>query len=190
MRVSFIIPTNSKRSYFEFLESTLEHLKPLQDFCKVNFSFCFQSWKGKGWDDWAIEHALRYLWTNKFNTTWCVEPQSDKPSMVGLRYKCMSLASDSDYFIIADDNFCFSAGTESYPYSSGERYVECLKYMELFQRCGFVMCEGSLGGSVQKREISSTKVGLFATTRGLILRNIGVGKIVRGTKHLLGGLEE
>ena len=52
------------------------------------------------------------------------------------------------------------------------------------------MCEGSLGGSVQKREISSTKVGLFATTRGLILRNIGLGKIVRGTKHLLGGLEE
>jgi hypothetical protein len=44
--------------------------------------------------------------------------------------------------------------------------------MDAFENCGYVMCEGSLGGSIQKLMIKPTSAGLVSTQRGIFFRNL------------------
>jgi len=186
MILSINLPTNNPNNYFNILEPSLINLESLLDFCAVQFSFVFQT----PWTLGEINRAEKKLISKGFEIQEGVALAVKNPSMTCLRNIGIMNSPKADYYLIADDNFEFRSGTPKYPYDSGIRYSQCLQYLNEYPNCGFVMCEGSLGGSVQKMKISSTKVGLFATTRGLILRNIGPKKIYRQTSHLLGGLEE
>lgn len=186
LKVSFSVPTHRPDEYFTYFESSLEHIECMLDFCDVEIAFVFQ----KPWNRNNIELATDNLINKGFTVQIGFDKASYCPSMTSFRNQSFMISSDADFYIVADCNFEFSYGTKQYPYSSGERYIECLRYLNYFQKCGFVMCEGSLGGSVQKTEISSTKTGLFATTRGIVVRNIGWEKLFKDTTHLIGGLEE
>lgn len=186
MILSINLPTNNPTDYFNILEPSLIHLKSLLHYCDVEFSFIFQ----RPWSNEEVKRAKKYLINKGFRFKMNAATAKKEPSMTYLRNKGIINSPDADYYMMIDDNHRFGSGTPKYPFDSGIRYSQCLKYMEHFPACGFVMCEGSLGGSVQKLEISSTPVGLFATTRGLILRNIDVYKIFKNTFHLIGGLEE
>ena len=186
MKISINIPTNNPDSYFLNFHGSLPFIFRLRDYCEVELFYIFQY-------PWTIEQIKKVKIEVedlgfKFNST--VEHSRDVPSMTYLRNLGIIYSSNSDYFFFADDNLIFSSGTPKYQESSGERYAQVLEYLETYKNCGFVMCEGSLGGAIQKWEISSTKTGLFATARGLILRNIGKEKIFRSTNNLIGGLEE
>lgn len=172
--------------YFSNLHPSLPHIYELRNHYEVELFFIFQyPWKIE-----SIRKVKRDVENGGFKFNSITEHPLKVPSMTHLRNLGITYSSNSDYFFFADDNLVFTAGTKQYPQSSGRRYLQAIDYLKNYPNCGFVMCEGSLGGSVQKLEISSTKVGLFATTRGLILRNIGAKKIFRSTDNLIGGLEE
>jgi len=186
MILSINLPTNNPSDYFKILEPSLIHLTSLLDYCTVEFSFIFQ----RPWSNTEVKRAKRNILNNGFIFKMNTATAKKKPSMTHLRNIGIINSPGADFYMLIDDNHKFGSGTPKYSIDSGIRYSQCLIYMNHFPRCGFVMCEGSLGGSVQKLEISSTPVGLFATTRGLILRNIGAYKIFGNTSHLIGGLEE
>jgi len=186
MLLSINLPTNNPDDYFNILDPSLVHLTSLLDYCAVEFSFIFQ----RPWSNEQVKRAKGSILDNGFIFKMNGATAKKKPSMTYLRNMGIITSPGANFYMIIDDNFKFKSGTPKYPIDSGIRYSQCLEYMKHFPNCGFVMCEGSLGGSIQKLEISSTQVGLFATTRGLILRNIGVYKIFGNTSHLLGGLEE
>lgn len=186
MLLSINLPTNNPDDYFNLLQPSLIHLKSLLNFCEVEFSFIFQ----RPWDNESVIEAHEYLFQNGFIFKMNTATAKNKPSMCNLRNIGIINSPNADFYMMIDDNHRFGSGTPKYPIDSGIRYSQCLYYMKGFPNCGFIMCEGSLGGSVQKLEISSTPVGFFATARGLILRNIGAYKIFGNTSHLLGGLEE
>lgn len=186
MILSINLPTNNPDDYFDILQPSLIHLTSLLDYCDVEFFFIFQ----RPWNNEQVKRAKKNILNTGFIFKMNTTVAKKKPSMTYLRNIGIMNSSNASYYMLIDDNFKFKSGTPKYFIDSGIRYSQCLEYMKCFPACGFVMCEGSLGGSIQKLEISSTQVGLFATTRGLILRNIGAHKIFGNTSHLLGGLEE
>lgn len=177
-KLSIIFPSNRPHSFFNMFLSSLDNLSILKTYMDVTIIMIYQ---GEKWTKEKIEKAKNQMKENNWNFI-----VHDQPI---IRAMCLSRdigihITDSDYFMQTDDDVIFRSGTKCYPQNSGIRFYQCIEYMEKFQNCGFVMCAGSLGGSVQKLEISSTKTGLFATQRGLIFRYIPghdyYGKTIQG----------
>lgn len=190
MKIAFIIPTNNPESYLEYFHNTRQYLYSLRDFVdELYLSFVFQY----PWEKKKIKKTIKELECDGFKVRYCIEPVYTIPSMNRLRRIGMKLCSFASYFIIADDNFKFSKGYSTRPElgDSGQRYIECIKYLEKKPSCGVLQCEGALGGSIHGPGIKPVRVGTFWTCYGLFLRNIGVKKIVpKKLDKLLSGLEE
>jgi hypothetical protein len=70
--------------------------------------------------------------------------------------------------IMADDDFRFHTGTEQYPWTAGERYIDAVEYLERNAACGLVLMKGFLGGSQMDRWILPMSHGFYDTGLGLV----------------------
>lgn len=189
MKITLNIPSNNPESFFNILLPSIEHLKELKGEDGEN-EITFYLIAQRPWSDIDISLASMAVISEGFNFEYTYVVNQEKPSMFHLRSIGIVKSLNTDYFLMMDDNFRFTSGTPKYAASSGKRYLQCINYLQKYSNCGFVMCEGSLGGNIQKWEISSTITGLFATTRGIVFRNIGADYLCRKTPRLIGGLEE
>lgn len=187
--LAVIVPTNHPYAFFECMNDSIKHLAPLRRFVRVAFCFCFQS----PWTEQKIGIARKSVEDAGFDFLFVLLPAQEAPaSMFMLRNEAARLAPDADYYLFADDNMMFvPKGTTKYPGGSAARYLDCIEYMDEIPECGAVMCEGSLGGDVQKRQIRPTTSGLISTTRGLFFRNLHNGDLYLPKEVALrGGFEE
>lgn len=161
LKIGWILPTNSPDSLFRYFLKNIEII----NWDQFELLIVFQPpWTQCKIDKWINLCPIKVKY--KFITP-------DKPvSMMDIRNQCALLDKSCDYYVLADDNFLFSKGTKKYPYDSLTRYKEVILYLEKYKNCGYVMCEGSLGGSIQKRNIKPTKAGLVSTQRGIFFRNV------------------
>lgn len=188
MKLGIILPTNNPQHMFEFFLPSLQHLSELSDIATILINF-----NGSAWDKKRIGLAIGQIGAAGFKSKYIIEPK-DLSEAPLLRYRndAAALAPQSDYYMFADDNLVFTIGTKAYPGNSALRYGEVLSYLEEFKNCGIVMCEGSLGGDIQKRQIRPSDNGLISTTRGLFFRNTTKGKSFypEETLGLVSGMEE
>lgn len=80
------------------------------------------------------------------------------------------IEEDTDFLIMIDDDFMFTAGTENSRYSSGDRYMDGVRYLKTHRDCGIILNKGFLGGSPYGRTIVAMDKGYFDTGLGLIVR--------------------
>ncbi len=167
IKLGIVLPTNNPEDMFKFFIPTVADLCMADDI-EIRILAMFQPpWTGELISK-AIEDIFQYaegMFVHYLFVTY-----NSPPNMCSLRNWAAELWPEADYYMFVDDNFKFSTGTRLYPRSSGERYWEVIQYMEKFTECGVVMCEGSLGGSIQKWSIKPYSGGLIATARGLFFR--------------------
>lgn len=183
-KVGWLIPTNNPDALFSYFLRRIDLLR--SDLFKLLIVF------QPPWDEEGIQLFVKSC---KMDIAYDFIQlgKNNAVSMVDLRNRCAMLDRGVDYYVIADDNFLFTRGTPQYPFDSLARYLHVIQYMDTFKKCGYVMCEGSLGGSLQKLKIQPTKSGLVSTQRGIFFRNIqkDFGNVwPDDSLHILGGCEE
>jgi hypothetical protein len=80
-------------------------------------------------------------------------------------------AVKADYYLMTDDDCRFGDKTPS-GFSSWQRYLDAIKYMEKNPDCGVVCMSSFFGGTPFGRKIITKDNILFASACGLLLRNI------------------
>ncbi len=182
-KLGVIVPTNNPTSLHRYLLPTVEYLVPMTDQAEIKFLFTFQ-------EPFSDE---QFYWPQQIGFRSCTHV-NDGPvaSMTTLRGRAAMLWPEADYYMFADDNLVFNAkGTAMYPEPSWFRYEQAIEYMQRFENCGTLMCDGSLGGSAQHYEIRPAKHGLVGTARGLFYRNVFEGRMFTPEElKLIGSLEE
>jgi hypothetical protein len=120
-----------------------------------------------------------------------VHKSGDVP-FIALRESAFSLDRSCKYYGLIDDDMVFSGkGTPKYKRNSGERYLDCIQYLDAFHACGAVMCDGYLGGDVQGESIAPAMNVLIATCKGLFFRNLRQPTLLPSSwSKLRGALEE
>lgn len=184
MKLSIIFPSNRPDAFFNMFLPSINQLSYLKKHMVITFIMVYQ---GAEWTYKKLEEAEKKMEAINENFISFEQPKIMAMCLsrdIGIRLK------ECDYFMQTDDDVIFRPGTKCYPYSSGQRFHQCIEYMEHFSKCGFVMCSGSLGGSVQKLEISSTKTGLFATQRGIIFRYIPNHDYYGATINGIGSMQD
>jgi hypothetical protein len=160
-KVGWIIPTNNPKALFNYFLKSIDII--LCDEFKLLIAFQ---------PPWTSKLIDQFLSKCKMDVGYdFIEPKRPV-SMMMLRNHCAMLDRSVDYYVLTDDNFLFTNGTPKYPADSLTRYQQVIQYMDEFQNCGYVMCEGSLGGSIQKLIIKPTLSGLVSTQRGVFFRNM------------------
>lgn len=182
IKVGWIIPTNNPKAVFNYFLKSIDIIRCEEFKLLILFQL--------PWDDKLIKRFLSKLHMDV--SYELITPQ--KPiSMMDYRNRCALLDKSVDYYGIADDNFMFTEGTPAYNINSLTRYRQVIQYMNTFENCGYVMCEGSLGGSIQKLKIAPTLSGLVSTQRGIFFRNIYKQELnvwPSDTINIAGGCEE
>lgn len=184
-----VIPTNDPDRFISDFLPTLVNLETIKSRVKLLINFQFP------WDTDKIEYVIKSIEDLNFSVSYLIS-EARSPVNIGLlREQCARLDKDLEFYIITDDDFKYSSGTPSYPRDSGTRYLECLDYLYKYPQCGGVTCMGVLGGYHQQYIIKPVTGYMYATSRGLILRNfskdISKGLLLPPESHgNLGGLEE
>lgn len=160
-KVGWIIPTNNPKALFNYFLKSIDII--LSDEFKLLIVFQ---------PPWTSKLIDQFLSKCKMDVAYdFIEPKRPV-SMMMLRNHSAMIDRSVEYYVLTDDNFLFTKGTAKYPADSLTRYQQVIQYMDGFQNCGYVMCEGSLGGSIQKLMIRPTSAGLVSTQRGIFFRNI------------------
>ena len=185
-KVVFCFPSNNPDSYIKYFHTSLRNIVSLTKKHHVAISIIPQ----EPWTIDLIKKAADEVEKNGIYFTYQFEEKKIPAPMAKLRYLSMLKVKLADYFIMCDDNFEFGERCGTYIGDSGERFCDCIEYMEKFKKCGFIMCEGSLGGWFQKYEIKSTNKQFFSTTRGIVIRNIGPEEIWEDSIHSVHRIED
>lgn len=187
--IGFIIPSHQPDLVFTHAldDEGMTHLRALRG--ALHFLLVLN---GPEWTAAAIKTAKEKVQRAGFDVSVARIPnQGNPPSMCALRLAGAKLLPDAELMLFGDHDFVYTAGTPQYPSPSGVRYRQAIRYMKQNPWCAYVMCAGSLGGSVQREKIAPTSVGLISTSRGLFIRNIYKGAIFpKGATKLAGTLEE
>jgi len=188
--VGICLPTNNPdRTIFTFAP-TLEHIKELGDVAL--FLIHFQP----PWKRGQIRQFLERLEEVGFNALWtCSRRAWSKPiKMIRIRGLCAALAPEIKYYMFVDDDFRFSGPTPSMPFTSGQRYLQVIDYLERMPYCGVVNVKGFLGGKTTGTKIVPAREEMIATGRGTFFRNMhhqhGFSLYFKECLGLVGGLEE
>ena len=185
--LSIAFPTNNPNAFRRCFLKSFSYLLSLKNIIEINICCIFQP-------PWTKKEIAEVI--SKFKEMNCqlnyifLIPMGKIPKMIHLRRLSMELSVEADYFLMIDDNLEFKAKIGNRLQDSGERYSQCIKYLETYKTCGLVQCEGVFGGSHQKFNIQSSKAAYFWTARGLLLRNIGIEKMFGDTSRFVGGGEE
>lgn len=187
--VGIICPTYNVDLFFNKLIPSVEHIKELNT-CStwlINFN-------GKGWTEKKSIEAANKIRDFGFNVRYTRTGVWRKPiNIILMREHSAQLHTGCDIYLFIDDDFVFVKKTDKYPFSSGQRYLHTIDYMTKFQDCGVVNTKSFLGGVPQKLRIVPTRDDMYATNRGLFLRNMAPHGFLLAPKHthnLVGGLEE
>jgi len=87
--------------------------------------------------------------------------------MIRIRGLCAALAPEIKYYMFVDDDFRFSGPTPSMPFTSGQRYLQVIDYLERMPYCGVVNVKGFLGLLVgaHSLETCTTSMGFLCTLK-------------------------
>lgn len=192
LSIGIVVPTNNPKNMETKFVRSLEHISEIQDRTKILINF------QPPYTQNIIDRVVSSIQEKGYDVDYVFDEEYDKPIKIALiRERCALLDPNLNTYMIADDNFKFSPGTTKSPYSSGQRYLEALEYMEKFPNCGGVQCMGFLGGYTYGRKIRPAWNYWFGSRQGLILRNIKdelSGNVVLAPSEefleLRGGLEE
>ncbi len=188
MRLGIILPTNNPDVFLnDFLPTVtwITELSPISVFL-INFQ--------PPWTHPKIIHAVTRLHSKGFYVKSTYTENWDPPvKILKIREQCAQLDPECDVYLSIDDDFKFVSKTDMFPYSSGERYMQSLDYFDKFPDCGIINTKGFLGGYRQGLMIQPVDKDMFATNRGMFLRNMrehGFLLAPKGALDLRGGLEE
>lgn len=169
-KLGIVVPTNKPHDFKKRFLPTVEHLYPIRDqYPDHEFLINFQS-------PWSYDDAffcVRALRNHGFRVKWQHRIAYQKPiSIVRIRNDTYNLAADKDMYLMLEDDHRFSAGTPKYPRSSGVRYCDMIRYMEVFPMCGGVMARGALGGHTIRYKIRPVWNYWFSVSCGLLFRPV------------------
>lgn len=167
--LSLILPINRKVNPFEdvFSEGSLAELGNLSEVAEIAFLITAQ---GK-FDTDAQMDARRLLNNAGFECYIAELPEEDPCRMLNLRQTGALLKPESTYYMFMNDYLEFRPG-------SSAKYAAAIKYLEDHPKCGSVGNYGFFGSVSYGDEIRPDAIGrIAATAKGLMLRNIGEGKI-------------
>jgi len=187
--VGIICPTNNVDIFFKKLIPSVKHVVEM-----ANFTTWLINFNGKDWNLNLATKAVADIMSYGFDARFILSGVWAKPiQLIKMREKCAELYPECDIYLFIDDDFEFVGGTNKYPFSSGQRYLHSVDYMTRFPECGVINTKSFLGGTPQKLRIVPTRDDMYATNRGLFLRNMkdhGFLLAPSQTHFLAGGLEE
>lgn len=186
--LGIVLPSNNPEQFFSHLAPTLEHIKEIAD--QSVFLINFQP-------PWTVSEraaVARHIERIGFEcrhifTKWWTKPIK----IIKMREQCALLAPECKYYLFIDDDFKLSPGTKKFKFTSGQRYLQSLDYLERWPRCGLINTKSFLGGHKWGLKIGPTKHDMYATNRGLFLRSMkkhGFLLSPEGMHDLRGDLEE
>ena len=187
--VGIICPTYNTDLFFERLIPSIEYIIEMNMFSTwlINFN-------GPHWTPNLVHEAADLIRGWGFKVEYIITGEHSRPiNIIEMRTDCAKLYPTADIYMFIDDDFEFVKDTPKYPFSSGQRYLHTVDYMTIFPDCGVVNTKSFLGGVPQKLKIIPTRDAMYATNRGLFLRNMirhGFLLAPKETHHLVGGLEE
>lgn len=188
-KLGIIMPSNNPSGAINNLAPSLKHISKLSPFS--TWSVVFQP----PWKEMKIIEFLSLLRGNGFRYEYQVDKEApSKPvNIMRLRDRCCQMVPASNVFLFIDDDFIFSGGTKKFHYTSGDRYLQSVDYMLRFPECGVVNTKGFLGGHQHGLKIKPSFGDMYATNRGLFLRNMrkhGHLLVPSFMTNIRGGLEE
>lgn len=187
MKLAILIPTyRPEMAVYDFLP-TLIHIQPLAKFS--TFLVNFQDPYDNGDVSYFVREVLKlgFKIRHTHSGTW------ERPQKMALmREQTAELGGeDFDLYLNIDDDFKFSPGTPTQRKSSGLKYLDCIDYMAVNDRCGAINVKSFLGGKPWGEKIAPHFDDMFATNRGLFLRKIpGMLFTSQAALGIIGGLEE
>ena len=168
-QIGIILPTNNPKSMTENFMPTLSALDELAPY--ATFLFLFQH----PWTEDEATRTILEISNHGFGVSYMITEKGDwsQPAkIIKMREMCAALRDDCDYYLFIDDDFKLSHGTRMFPYSSGKRYLQSLLYLEKHKKCGVINTKSFFGGHQWGLKIAPTKHDMYATNRGLFLRNM------------------
>ena len=187
--VGIVIPTCNSTLFEEVLLPSIEYIKEISHLATFLINF-----NGPDWNSDNIDRVVLKLFELGFNVRYDYTGIWEKPiPIIRMREICAGMGQDNDLFLFIDDDFRFVERTDKYPFSSGQRYLHSIDYMTRFPECGVTNTKSFLGGTPFKLRIIPTRDAMYATNRGLFLRNMkkhGFLLAPKDTHNLRGGLEE
>lgn len=187
--IGIICPTHNVDLFFKKLIPSVEHITEM-----ANCSTWLINFNGEDWNLHLASKAVAQIKTLGFDVRFAITGLWEKPiNIIQMREQCAALYPEADIYMFIDDDFEFVKDTPAYPFSSGQRYLHTIDYMTRFPKCGVVNTKSFLGGVPQKLKIIPTRDDMYATNRGLFLRNMAPHGFLLApyhTHHLVGGLEE
>jgi len=79
---------------------------------------------------------------------------------------------DAKYWLNTDDDFKFDGMNTTGDWTTAERYMDAVIYLDDHPKCGYVMMNGFFGGHAFGKEIRLAKTGMWALRCGAFLRNV------------------
>lgn len=188
-KVGIVMPTYNVGITINKLIPSIEYITELKGIATWLINFNGDQWTAR-WVDKAVSRIMSYGFPVRFIRSGIWE----KPiNIIKMREQCAKLYPECDIYLFIDDDFEFVKETPAYKFTSGQRYLQTIDYMTRFPNCGVVNTKSFLGGSPFKLKIVPTRDAMYATNRGLFLRNMiehGFLLAPKKTHNLVGGLEE
>jgi hypothetical protein len=190
IKTGIILPTYEPDDLFDGLLPTIKYVSNIKDTVVWLMNF-----NGPKWTTRFIRFAVEKIKAEGFEVRHIYTGTWKQPvKLISMRTYCAKLGEhDCELFLFIDDDFKFVESTPSCSLSSGDRYEESIDYMSKFPRCGVINTKSFLGGYKQGLKIINTTDDMYATNRGLFLRNMrdhGFLLAPKWTHDLAGGLEE
>lgn len=167
LKLAICLPSNKPKLAIETFAPSFEYIKelaPYAVFC-INYQ-----------PPWTLEEISifsKIIMSYGFEVRSIYTSNWTKPiEFIKMREMAAELMSEADVYMLCDDDFRFVECTESYPRSSGQRYLEVLDYLSKNPRCGGVTCKHMLGGYHQQYKILPIWDNKYCTNRGMFLRRI------------------
>jgi len=167
MKIGICIPSCRPDFFQKYILATIHHLNAIreQSVFLINFNGPWTKEQAKTASEiieskgWKIKYVVTGVW--------------DRPVKIAkIREIAAWLDTSVDAYMVGDDDFRFTAGTPSYPRTSGQRYAEMIDYMSRFPNCGSVQARYFLGGTPQGYKIFATWKYEIGSDHGFLLRNM------------------
>lgn len=166
------LPTVNYECISRFLLSSVENLLPLKDVCTwlINFQPPYKE------DIFEVVNQLQSLGF-EVRYSYNIYDTSVNVPINKIRNDTARLMPEARIYGIIDDDMVFCSSSPTISKSSGEQYLDIVRYMLEFDKCGIVVCGGQLYRKVPTHHIGLVDIdNTYLNSKGLFFRNIRTDK--------------
>lgn len=164
------LPTVNYQCITKFLLPSVRQLLPLKDIC--TFLINFQPPYGINIDEVVRElQSLGFAVEYSYNTY----DTSVNIPINKIRNDAARLMPEALIYGIIDDDMTFCGPSPTISKSSGEQYLDIVRYMLEFKNCGTVVCGGQLYKKVPTHHIGLVEIdNTYLNSKGLFFKNLKI----------------